>query len=133
MTRLPVPVQSRAVVAHSQMQSIFLPLDRRHNHAVFFPLRNSMPDGILHNRLQQEARHQSIQRPGIHSNLHAQPVREPHLLDGQIVFDNVQFRRQRNFFRAHSRKRRFQNAIQMAQRLGSLFIPSQIHQVGDRI
>lgn len=50
-----------------------------------------MHHGIFHERLQQQSRHEREAHDSIDLVPDAEPVRKPHLLDGEIAARKVQF------------------------------------------
>ncbi|HEX3234518.1 MAG TPA: hypothetical protein VHR41_10005 [Gemmatimonadales bacterium] len=53
-------------------------------------LRQSVSQGILHQRLQHEVRYQDISQLGGHGDVYREPVGESHSLDGEVALQEGQ-------------------------------------------
>src|SRR5271156_1019114 len=89
---MPVPVLLRgnsswSGIPHQEVKPIAIAPRRCLDHALALTIRNTVADGILHNRLQQKARNQAVDRTRVHIDLNSQPICETNLLDSQVVLD----------------------------------------------
>jgi hypothetical protein len=79
--------QPRPRIPNAHVQLIPIANSRGLHQPLVLAMSDPMPDRILHNRLQQKARDQAIDRGRVYVDLDTQPVRESHLFDRPIVPD----------------------------------------------
>ena len=121
-TRLGVPVETRAGVAHFEAEKIAHAPGGCFDHSVVFAVRNSVADRVLDNGLKEKAGDEAVERRRLDFDLDAQAIGKPDLFDGEVVLNDLELLRQRNFFRSGPLQRAFKNGIQVRQHLHG-FLP----------
>ena len=75
--------------------------------------RDAVADGVLDERLQQQVRHQRVERLGIDLDRDAQPAAEPRLLDLEVLLQDVELVLERHLLRARRVERHAQQIAQL--------------------
>jgi hypothetical protein len=83
--------QADAIIFHRQKEFAVLAACAYSHHSRLFARLNSVPDGILNQRLQHECGHHAIQRPRLDFLFDTQFVAESGLLNLDVALDEIQF------------------------------------------
>src|SRR5271165_3361036 len=111
--RSPIPGEPQAVVADLHPQLVENLARRNANEAGSATRANAVADGIFHQRLQYQIRHQRPQRMRLDVHLHLQPVLEARLLNVNVFLEERQLAAERHFVDTHGVQREAQQVRQL--------------------
>src|SRR5690349_8951152 len=111
VSRLAMLRGPRPAVANFQAEQVAFTPRAGLDYPVIDAVCDSVPDGILYDRLQQKTRHQAIQGARIDPHLDAEAIGKPYLFDCKIVLHDLQFLGERHFLRCSSLQRALEDSV----------------------